>query len=367
MLETASTNALYVSKPRFKVGDHDEPKLGDALLSLSVHENTGGLYRCEATLGNWGVGDGSGEPGFIYFGRQHIDFGSKLCISMGDGEAADTVFEGRIMAMEGRYPYQSPPEILFLAEDRFQDLRMTRRSRHFENVSVGDVVNVIAREHGLEAEVNLESSTYGILAQVNQSDLAFLRDCVRAVDAELWVKADTVYAMSRARRDEEILQLHYGYRLKEFSVLADLAQQCSRLRVSGWDVAAKEVFTYETTDSVLGSELGGDLSGSQLLRDIFREQAQQRVEQRVHHVPQSYQQTRSLAEAHYRQQARRFLTGSGMADGDARLRVGHKVRLEGLGPLFSGLYYISSVTHSFDLTMGYRTYFTVEKPGLGGN
>lgn len=359
MAESSSTNAFYASRPSLKLEGTSSPELAQGLLSLSVHENTQGLYHCEATFGNWGTY--KGEPGFLYFDRQLLDFGTELKVSMGDSDAQDSVFAGKIMAIEGRFPYQTPPEILILAEDRFQDLRMTRRSRHFEAVSVNNIIETIASDHGLQTEIDLDSPDYATLTQVNQSDLAFLRDCARAVDAEIWVNETTIYAQARERRGEETLQLAYGKRLKEFSVIADLAQQCSSLVVSGWDMSAKQAFDHQATGSVLGQELGNDISGSSLLTQAFGE----RVEHRVHHVPQSVQETQSLAEAHYKQTARRFLTGRGMADGDARIRVGNTIRLEGLGALFNGAYYINEVIHSFDLTMGYRTYFNVEKAGLG--
>lgn len=359
MAESTSTNAFYASRPGIKLDGTNRPELAQGLLSLSVHENTQGLYRCEATIGNWGINEG--EPGFIYFDRQLLDFGTELIVSMGDNEAEDTVFTGKVMALEGRFPYQTPPELLILAEDRFQDLRMTRRSRHFENVSMNDVIETIASDHGLQTEIDLDSPDYAVLTQLNQSDLAFLRDCVRAVDAEIWIIDTTLYAQARTNRGEEALQLEYGKRLKEFSVMADLAQQCSSLVVSGWDMSAKQAFEHQATGSILGQELGNDMSGSRLLTQAFGE----RVEHRVHHVPQSVQETQSLAEAHYRQTARRFLTGRAMADGDARIRVGNSISLQGLGPLFTGVYYISEVIHSFDLSMGYRTYFNVEKAGLG--
>ncbi len=360
MAESNSTNAFYASRPAILVDGNERSDFAQGLLSLSVHEDVHGLYRCEATFGNWGIAEG--EPGFLYFDRRLVDFGTELSIRMGDQDAEGIVFEGRVMALEGRYPYQSPPEILLLAEDRFQDLRMTRRSRHFEEVTVNDVIDSIAGDHGLQTEIDLESPNYRMLAQLNQSDLAFLRDCARAVDAEIWMAGNVLHAKSRARRGEQTLQLEYGKRLKEFSVLADLAQQCSAVVVSGWDAAAKEPFEHRAEADVLGSELGGDIGGGSLLTQVFGE----RVEQRVHHVPQSVRETQSLAESHYRRAARRFLAGRGMADGDARLRVGNTVQLDGLGPLFTGLYYICEVIHSFDLNMGYRTYFNVEKPGLGG-
>jgi len=62
---------------------------------------------------------------------------------------------------------------------------------------------------------------------------------------------------------------------------------------------------------------------------------------------------------------RRFVTGTGVADGDARIRVGSVVKLEGLGNLFNGNYYVTRVRHSYDGTYGFRTTFDVERPGSG--
>lgn len=49
------------------------------------------------------------------------------------------------------------------------------------------------------------------------------------------------------------------------------------------------------------------------------------------------------------------------------MRVGTYVNLQGLGPLFSGKYYVSEVQVRFDGSAGLRTEFTAERPGLGRN
>ena len=54
------------------------------------------------------------------------------------------------------------------------------------------------------------------------------------------------------------------------------------------------------------------------------------------------------------------LTGSGEAVGDPRLRAGAIIRLEGLGPSFSGDYRVTSATHTIS-SSGYRTSFRVRK------
>ena len=55
-----------------------------------------------------------------------------------------------------------------------------------------------------------------------------------------------------------------------------------------------------------------------------------------------------MAEAFFKASARRFVVGRGVAETDSRLRVGSYVDLQGLGPLFSGKYYLSEVRHRFD-------------------
>ncbi|MCK7496575.1 MAG: hypothetical protein MZW92_40915 [Comamonadaceae bacterium] len=192
-----------------------------------MHEDTAGLYRCEATFGNWGSGNGS--VNFLCADRSVLDFGKSLAIEVGDGDARAQVFAGRITALEGRFPQQSPPEILVLAEDRFQDLRMVRKTRSFERLSIADLVARIAGDHGLRRRVAVDGPTFALLTQVNQSDLAFLRECARQVDAELWLDGDTLHVQARARRKTAEVRLAYGQRLREFAVCADLAGQRSAL------------------------------------------------------------------------------------------------------------------------------------------
>ena len=78
-------------------------------------------------------------------------------------------------------------------------------------------------------------------------------------------------------------------------------------------------------------------------------------------------EAQALAEATFRSQVRRFVSGVGTARGDARLRVGVKVTLLGLGSLFEGGYYVSEVRHVFTRRAGggYSTEIGVERMGLG--
>ena len=155
--------------------------------------------------------------------------------------------------------------------------------------------------------------------------------------------------------------MKYQAELREFSVLADLAWQRTSVAVTGWSVQSKDALKYEATDSTLAGELNGDISGSRVLSQALGD----RKEALVHAVPLGRQEAQAAAEALFRMAARRFVRGHGVADTDARLAVGSFVDLQGLGPLFTGKYYLSEVRHIFDSATGIRTEFTAERPGLG--
>src|SRR5881628_2813841 len=187
-------NTVKPARPAIVVGGQEKEALGQGLLGMVVHETVSGLYRCEAVFGNWGTV--AGQVGFLYFDRRLLDFGKTFAIKLGN----DTLFEGRITGLEAHFPEGRPPELAVLAEDRFQDLRMTRRTRTFADVTDADVIQRVASDHGLSADVDASGPNYKVLAQVNQSDLAFLRERALSIDAELWMDNSKLQVKARARR-----------------------------------------------------------------------------------------------------------------------------------------------------------------------
>lgn len=351
----ADAPLITSARPVIALDGRDQPKLSEGLSRLAVGEDTEGLYRCEATFGNWG--DVGGRADYLYFDRRTFDFGKGLRVTL----HGNTLFDGRITALEAQYQANGPRSLNVLAEDRFQDLRMTRRTRTFADVTDADIFTRVANDHGLTSDVDVRGPRYKVLSQTNQSDLAFLRERARASDAEVWMDGSTLHAKGRSGRDGGTRKLTYGVELIEFSVLADLAHQRTSVYANGWDVAGKRGLQYEATDSVIGPELGRDTSGASILASAFGA----RKEALVHTVPLTEQEAQAHAESFFKRTARRFVVGRGVCTASAGLRVGGYVELAGLGPLFNGRYYLSEVRHTFDFTRGIRTTFTVERPGLG--
>ncbi|MEX1020443.1 MAG: contractile injection system protein, VgrG/Pvc8 family [Litorilinea sp.] len=364
MVELSVPTGIVTAEAAITVDGQAQPRLNAGLLALLVEETTVGLYRCEARFGNWGSeGD---AMDYRFFDRSLLDFGKEFAVTLGSDEGEGEVFRGVISSIEGQYLAGQPPQIVVLAEDAAQDLRVTRRTRTFEDVGDAEAFAQIANEHDLQAGIDIDGSTQRVIAQLNQSDLAFIRERARRLAAEVWIEAGTLYVQSRSRRreqDDADLMLQFGRGLLEFSVAADTANQYTQVLVSGWDVQTKDTLAHEAGESTLANELNGDESGTSIVNGAFGA----RMDRIAQQVPLSSDEAQHLAEAVFRAQARRFVVGTGQARGDARIRVGRSIRLQGLGAMFTGTYYVIEVRHLFDRQPGggYTTEFVVERAGIG--
>jgi phage protein D len=349
-----SNTAVSSARPSIEIEGQRDATLTSALLTLLIVESGDGLYRCEATFGNWG---GAERPGFQHFDRSKLEFGKGFVVKLGDG----LLFDGRISAITAAFPDGGPAQVGVCAEDRLQDLRMTRRTRTFDDASVGDVIRRVANDHGLQPQVDLSGETYKLLAQVNQSDLAFVRDLARREDAQVWVEGSNLKAAQRARRNGATVELAWGGQLREFHASADLAHQRTKLVAAGWNAGDKEAAKHEAGEAAIRAELNGGASGAQTLQSAFGE----RADTLAHALPTTGAEARVLAEASFRYLARRFVVGRGVAETKAELRVGAKVKLGSVGPLFEGEYTVTDVRHRFDARDGLRTEFLCDRPSIG--
>jgi uncharacterized protein len=350
-------SAIASARPGFDVGGQAEPRLDAALLRLVCAENEAGLSHCEAEFSNWGAHQGA--TGYTWFDRTTLEFGRDFAVRIGSA----TVFDGRVMAIEARFPAMAPPSVVIHAEDCLQDLRMTRRTRVFERASDAEIVRSIARDHGLSIETDLAGPAVAVVTQINQSDLAFLRSRALHADADVWLEGKTLHVPRRASRSAAGLELVHGARLRQFDVMADLAHQRTAVVCSGWDVSAKTAIAAQATESAIVGESGAGISGPAVLKQALGE----RKDTVAHCVPLDDVGARGVAETHLRGLARRFVRGRGVADADARLHVGRRVKLSGLGPLFSGNYDVVETRHRFDADIGLRSEFVVERPWIGRN
>ena len=311
------TSLLRIAHPTINLDGRDNTSLAQGLLSLSIIEQTSGLYRCEATFGNWGPRNGAID--FLYFDRQTLDFGKTLKIKIGERRVVR-----RPHHRAGRPLRRSAP-----AGDRRAGRRSLPGSAHD-----APHAHLRRRERFRCVQPHRRRSRPDAERERERPDPS---RCWRRSTRAIWPSCASARAPSTpscgwtaARSTPSRTPTAAARRsswgtaanLRAFTVLADLAHQRTSVAVSGWDVAGKAGCSYEADG-------------------VGRQRRAQRRHQRRQHpavgalarakrrwpIPcrSNSGEAQPLAEAYFKLSARRFVVGRGVAETEPKLRVGAQV------------------------------------------
>ncbi|WP_448872417.1 phage late control D family protein [Desulfobulbus propionicus] len=355
------TEELYfTASPVFTVDGQVHGELARDIVRLQVEEGTDGLKTLWAKLVAVGPATPAGgeEETLLYLDGRILDFGRAISVAIGPPQNQRIIFEGSISALEAGFEEGEEPEVTLYAEDRLMDLRMTRRMKTYEAMSDAEIAAEIAAAHGLIAEVDVQGPTYDLIQQWNMSDLAFLRERARLLQAEVWLEGGGLYFKTRDRRRSTTITLVRGNELITAQVCADLAHQRTEVRVSGFDASTREVIDERAGGEAIAAEISAGRTGPSIVHSAFG----QRVSHRVREVCLNSTEAADWARAEMLRRSRGFVTVHGVTNGTPDMVVGSLLRLEGVGGPFNGDgYYVTRVCHSFDLTEGHRTRFEAQR------
>jgi len=352
------TEGYASTAPVIKVAGTPNAALARDVTFLRVEESSDGMKALEMHLTGEGPRPGEAVEGELWLDGRVLDFGAALDISVGPTESAYVIFRGAISAIESSVRASGVPTPIVFAEDRLMQLRLTRRMHTYSQSSDADIVREIARQHGLRADVGADGPTYDVVQQWNQSDLAFLRERARLLQAELWIDDDTLFFATRGQRTATTMTLTVGSELLDVQCRADLAHQRTSVRVSGYDAQERDAIDEEAGADTIQAEIDGGRTGPAVLQQAFGE----RVSYRVRSGPLVDGEARDWARAEMLRRARAFVTASGTTNGTAAMVVGSTLTLAGVGsPFIGGGYHVTRVCHTYDLTDGFRTYFEAER------
>jgi phage protein D len=354
---------IVSTRPVFTVGGEVHGELARDALRVEVEEDTEGLRTLTVVLGAQGSRGAAPNQVLLYLDGSPLDFGTRVEVSMGPHDARHTVFKGRVSAIEADFAESREPHVLFLAEDGLMALRTTRRMRTYTNVTDAAIAQEVAGEHQMSVVATASGPTYDVVQQWNMSDLAFLRQRARLVQAEVWIEDDTIHFESRSSRQGTPLTLVRGNHLLEVQVRADLAHQRTQVRVSGYDAANRDAIDEQAGQEAIAAEASGTRTGPQVLADTFGD----RVSYRVREAPLAITEATEWARFEMLRRARGFVKVYGVTRGSPDMVVGSRLTLQKVGAPFSGGdYYATRVRHTYDRDAGYRTQFEAERAAVSG-
>jgi phage protein D len=353
-----TSTLIHSTAPVFKIDGDVKGALARDISTLEIDEATDGLRTMRLRVIAVGPREGATEEELLYLDGADVDFGKEIEVSIGPPDDERIVFKGKISAIEAAFTAGDDPHVMLFAEDSLMRLRMTRRCKTYENMTDADIASAIASENGLTGDVAADGPTYKVVQQWNQSDLAFLRERARLVQAEVWLENTSLCFKTRGNRTGTSITLTQGNHLLDVQVRADLAHQRTSVKVSGYDASQRDKVDEEAQGDVVQSEISGGRTGPSILSQALGD----RPTYRVRNVPLISGEAQAWAKAEMLRRARGFVTVAGTTDGSPDMQVGSKLTLDNIGKPFSGTgYYVTRLRHTYDLDHGHRTHFEAER------
>lgn len=341
------------SRPNFKVGGETRADLHEALMGMVVNLPLNGCAHAELTLSNWGRPEGEDDPDFTL---TDLSLGDEIEILI--GEEDDTrLFIGEITALEEQYG-DGAPTLALLLQDKLHKLSRMRDSRSFEEMSPNDIVSTLSNEAGFQSDVNV-SDISSHWHKLNESHLGFMLRILAKFDIALRLDGDQIRAKPE-EEDTNPITLDADDNALKIRLMVDLNHQASNTKVTGYNVANDEATEFESAAMEPAPQ---QTSAAQALGKL----SWAGDECVPHPFARSNAEAEAYAKASFRRQAKRFVQGTVVCQGEASLRSGREIELSNVSPRFAGRYQIVHCTHRFDNQSGFETHLKVNRADWSPN
>lgn len=304
----------------------------------------------------------SGGPELKWMDSGDFDEGKRVDISMGYVDNLKCMLQGDITAVSASFPGSGAPTLTVRGFSFYHRLQREHRGEPFKASTDSGIAEEIARSMKFKAKVDPTKVEYPLVSTSEESLAAILSQRARRIGYEMVVKKETLYFQKPrylVKHTPEVT-LEWGTNLQNFS--PNLSTHGMNTSVQ---VRAVQTSRGQGKDPVVGQAKGGDEgvkmgkeTGPQIAKRIF---GKNEVLSNDHTVA-SQQEAKELAVAQLESRAIEFISGRGSCIGDPKLMARTVIKLKGLGQRFSGVYYVTSATHTINAG-GYQTTFEAKRNG----
>jgi uncharacterized protein involved in type VI secretion and phage assembly len=264
------------------------------------------------------------------------------------------LLEGEITAIETHFSEKTQAPVIVRGYDVSHRLHRGTHNRSFQNMTDSDIVKKIAAEVGIPLG-NIEDSPipHDYVFQENQTNMAFLRERATRLGFELFIQ-DGKLNFRRPSIEEE-LSLRWLTDLHSFRVRVTSAEQVKAVEVRAWDYSSKRaiVATQHQTQLLTETDYGAGSTTSSLFNGKPQEPKAILVDQPVFNDKEADVMAQALCD----EVGGQYVVADAKAEGNATIRPGRVVNLEGMG-LHNGQYYVTDTRHIYQERV-YLTEFSV--------
>ena len=287
--------------------------------------------------------------------------GSAITVELGYVGNLQPMFDGEITSLSASFPESGTPTLRVQAKTRLHRLQRSAKPRTFQNATDKEMVEAVAQTVGLTPQAEDTRTKHAYVVKRHETDWAFLTERARRIRFEVLVDGKTLIFRKPKESQGQGYVLEWGRTLKSFQPTINAQRQVNQVIVRGYDPKNKKEIIGKAGAGDEEATMGGAQTGAQVADQAFGVPKELvRVDSPIASQEEADQRARAI----YNEHAQGFVTGSGASIGLPDIRAGRLIELAGLGPRFSGLYYVTQATHAIG-GAGYQTTFEVRRSAIG--
>jgi Rhs element Vgr protein len=333
------------------------------LLQITVNKSFNKIASAKLTFA-----DGSpSERDFPLSNDNNFKPGNEIEIQLGYHGEVETVFKGIIVKHAVKVRQQSSSLLMIEAKDNAIKLTAARKSIYHIAKTDSDVIDTLAGN--LEKDIEATTFNHKQIVQFNATDWDFI--VIRAEANGMLVLTDdgTLIVRKPDATTEPVLVATFGQNILEFEAEMDARRVKQSITSHAWDYTQQELENSETGDSTFAEN--GNFSSDELAGVL---EAQVKL---VHSGRLTQEQLQDWSDAHALRNHLSKTVGRVRIEGNAAVKPGTMITLEGVGDRFNGNVFVTGILHHFeevwhtDIQFGWRDdwFYTKEdvmdKPSSG--
>ncbi|WP_211463558.1 phage late control D family protein [Collimonas silvisoli] len=296
-------------------------------------------------------------------GWQDVDLdvfkpGDEITIFLGL-DSLEQLISGDITAIEPNFSTTSSSATI-RGFDRMYRLKFGTRIKTYEMLNDNEIVTDVAKASGLSVKLAGSPSTINkYVLQNNTSNYKFLMGRCKQLDYELLMADTTLVFRPSAEGNSPVKTLQFPRDVNDVNLNLKLPTMGETVTAVGYDVETNQIIKAVASSGTPQDKMGGTETGYQAADDF----PSSGITLECPNIsdPSALQ---AVADAQFQSNLKDFIEGGASLVGDSQLVAGVNVRLTGLSQRFDGTYYVTSSTHSYDDSSGYKTDIKIRRTGI---
>jgi Rhs element Vgr protein len=266
--------------------------------------------------------------------------GNKIVITAGyDNNGETIIFDGYIMSHSMSISGKGPINLTVSCKHKAVTMTYWKRDQEFTDKKDSDIITSLFSDNGISATVDATDTLNKQFYQAQSSDWDVVRSRAEVNGFLIFLDGDNVTVGKPKFGATPVLTVAAGNSLLDFNAELSAEKQYSSIIACSWDNENKSLLSVTSEEPTVNAQ------GSTNLANLFSD-LNQKTEIYVFDAPLSQSELKKFADSRLMRVRLSALRGSISLVGSSLVKTGSIIELQGVGKMYNGNAFVSSVKHS---------------------